>query len=310
MYEKHFGFLERPFALTPDPSFLYLSGKHSMAFAMLEYGLFNNAPVIVITGEIGSGKTTLIRHLLNRLDATSTVGLISNTHKGFGDIMQWVSMSFGLEHEGRDKVTMYRQFVEFLVGEFAYGKRTVLIVDEAQNMGVETLEELRLLSNINADKNLVLQIVLVGQPELRDTLRRPDLEQFAQRISADYHLDALDGGEVREYIRHRLSVAGGTRKLFLPDALDAIARYSGGVPRLINALCDMALVYAFAEGRLRVTGTIVTNMVEERRRRGLFGAGKLDVGGLETDKESSVHVNTPPVESSAVPAPQVKSTGI
>lgn len=310
MYEEHFGFRERPFALTPDPGFLYLSGKHSMAFAMLEYGLFNNAPVIVITGDIGSGKTTLIRHLLNHLDATSTVGLISNTHKGFGDIMQWVSMSFGLEHEGRDKVAMYRQFVDFLVGEFADGKRTVLIVDEAQNMGVETLEELRLLSNINADKNLVLQIVLVGQPELRDTLRRPDLEQFAQRISADYHLDALDAGETREYIRHRLSVAGGNRRLFLPDALDAIARYSGGVPRLINALCDTALVYAFAEGRLRVTSTIVTNMVEERRRRGLFGAGKLDVGVLETDTELSVHATAQSVESSPVVSPPIKSSGI
>jgi general secretion pathway protein A len=275
MYEKHFGFRERPFALTPDPSFLYRSRKHGMALTMLEYGLINDAPIIVITGEIGAGKTTLIRQLLNQLDDRTSVGLISNTHKAFGELIQWVAMAYGLPHEGRDKVSLYRAFVDFLIAEYAKGKRTVLIVDEAQNMDAETLEELRVISNINADKNLVLQLVLVGQPELRDTLRQKRLEQFAQRIAVDYHLDALEFKEAREYIQHRLEFAGGSKNIFQPDAILEIFRHSEGVPRLINALCDTALVYAFAEGRQRVTGKLVAEMIEEKKAKNLFGAGKI-----------------------------------
>ena len=276
MYEKYFGFAERPFSLNPDPAFLYRGRKHGTAAAMLEYGLLNDAPMIVISGEIGSGKTTLIRHLLNQLDATTTVGLISNTHKAFGELIQWVCVAFGLEHEGKDKVTLYRRFMDFLIHEYAKGKRTVLIVDEAQNMDTDTLEELRLISNINADKNLVLQLILVGQPELRATLHQPRMEQFAQRIAVDYHLEALELKETREYIQHRLTVAGGNKNLFLPDAILAIFQHAAGVPRLINSLCDSALVYAYAEGRLRVTGRIVNELVAEKKAKGLFGAGKID----------------------------------
>lgn len=276
MYERHFGFRERPFTLSPDPAFLYRSRKHGMALTMLEYGLINEAPIIVVTGEIGAGKTTLIRHLLNQFDERTAVGLISNTHKSFGYLMQWVAMAFGLPHEGKDKVALYQAFVEFLIGEYAKGRRTVLIVDEAQNMDVDTLEELRVISNINADKNLVLQTILVGQPELRDTLRQSRLEQFAQRIAVDYHLEALELKETREYIQHRLELAGGNRNIFMPDAVLAVFEHSAGVPRLINSLCDTALVYAFAEGRLRVNGKIVHTLVSEKKARGLFGAGKIN----------------------------------
>lgn len=276
MYERHFGFRERPFTLSPDPAFLYRSRKHGMALTMLEYGLINEAPIIVVTGEIGAGKTTLIRHLLNQFDERTAVGLISNTHKSFGYLMQWVAMAFGLPHEGKDKVALYQAFVEFLIGEYAKGRRTVLIVDEAQNMDADTLEELRVISNINADKNLVLQTILVGQPELRDTLRQSRLEQFAQRIAVDYHLDALELKETREYIQHRLELAGGNRNIFMPDAVLAVFEHSAGVPRLINSLCDTALVYAFAEGRLRVNGKIVNALVAEKQARGLFGAGKIN----------------------------------
>lgn len=276
MYERHFGFRERPFTLSPDPAFLYRSRKHGMALTMLEYGLINEAPIIVVTGEIGAGKTTLIRHLLNQFDERTAVGLISNTHKSFGYLMQWVAMAFGLPHEGKDKVALYQAFVEFLIGEYAKGRRTVLIVDEAQNMDADTLEELRVISNINADKNLVLQTILVGQPELRDTLRQSRLEQFAQRIAVDYHLEALELKETREYIQHRLELAGGNRNIFMPDAVLAVFEHSAGVPRLINSLCDTALVYAFAEGRLRVNGKIVNTLVSEKQARGLFGAGKIN----------------------------------
>lgn len=278
MYEKHFGFSERPFSLTPDPAFLYRSRKHGMALTMLEYGLMNDAPIIVISGEIGAGKTTIVRHLLNQLDSATSVGLISNTHNAFGDLLQWVAMAYGIAFENRDKVALYSDFIEFLIDQYEKGRRTVLIIDEAQNMSPAVLEELRVITNINADKNFVLQLILVGQPELRQTLRLPQLEQFAQRISVDYHLGTLDLQETREYIQHRLMVAGGSRSLFLPDAVIAVFQYTSGVPRLINSLCDMALVYAFAEGRLRVTGKIVHELVAEKRMKGLFGGGKLDYG--------------------------------
>jgi general secretion pathway protein A len=275
MYEKHFGFRERPFALSPDPAFLYRSRKHGMALTMLEYGLINEAPIIVVTGEIGAGKTTLIRHLLNQFDDRTAVGLISNTHKAFGELIQWVSMAFGLPHEGREKVALYQAFVDYLIAQFAKGRRTVLIVDEAQNMDADTLEELRVISNINADKHLVLQLILVGQPELRETLRQKRLEQFAQRIAVDYHLGALEFKETREYIQHRLELAGGNKNVFQPDAILEIFKHAEGVPRLINSLCDTALVYAFAEGRQRVSGKLVAEMIEEKKSRNLFGAGKL-----------------------------------
>ena len=275
MYEKHFGFREKPFSLTPDPAFLYLGRKHSMALTMLEYGVTNDAPIIVISGEIGSGKTTVIRHLLNTLQEDTTVGLISNTHKAFGELIQWVAMAFGLPFENKEKVALYSNFVDFLIREYSSGKRTVLIVDEAQNMDAAMLEELRVISNINADKNLVLQLVLVGQPELRDTLRQPNLEQFAQRVSVDYHLDPLDRLETREYIEHRLVTAGGARNVISRPAMELIFELSTGVPRIINSLCDTALVYAFADGKQKVTTKLVRDIVAEKKAKGLFGAGKI-----------------------------------
>ncbi|NNF16565.1 MAG: AAA family ATPase, partial [Gammaproteobacteria bacterium] len=170
MYEQFYKLDEKPFTLLPDPAFLYLGKKHQMALTMLQYGLANNSGFSVITGEIGSGKTTLIRRLLNEMDDDISVGLISNTHQSFGDLLQWVLMAFGLEHKGKEKVECYETFVNYVVEEYAGNKRTVLIIDEAQNLSIETLEELRMLSNINSDKNQVLQLILVGQPELRATL--------------------------------------------------------------------------------------------------------------------------------------------
>lgn len=246
-----------------------------MALAMLEYGLSTEAPIIVVTGEIGAGKTTLIRHLLNQFDNKFTVGLISNTHNSFGELMQWVCMAFGIDYQGKEKVSLYQAFVDFLLNEYAQGKRTILIIDEAQNMDSGTLEELRLISNINADKNVVLQLLIIGQPDLRETLRQKKLEQFAQRIAVDYHLGPLDLKETREYIQHRLVTAAGNKNTFQPDAILAVYQLSQGVPRLINSLCDQVLVYAFAEGRQRVTEKLVRDLVADKQVYGLFGAGKL-----------------------------------
>ena len=269
MYEKYFGFREKPFTLSPDPSFLYLGKKHRTAFAMLEYGISQGVGITVITGEIGSGKTTLIRHLLNSVEGNCTIGLISNTHRTFGELLQWACLAYGLPCDRREKVVLYKQFVEFMIGEYAKGNRTVLVVDEAQNMDATTLEELRVLSNINADKDQVLQLVLVGQPELRTTLSKPDLRQLVQRIGVAYHLRPLSLEETRTYIMHRLSVVGGNPDIFEPNAYGEVFEYSGGVPRLINKICDMAFVYAYAGKTTKVTGDLVREIVNEQRENGI-----------------------------------------
>lgn len=270
MYEAFYGLREKPFTLLPDPGFLYPSKKHQMALTLLEYGLMNQAGFTVISGDIGAGKTTLIRHLLDNMDRQLTVGMISNTHSSFGELLQWVLMAYGLEHANMDKVAMYQAFVDFIIEQYARNHRTVLIVDEAQNLSPEALEELRMLSNINADKDQALQVILVGQPELRDTLRRPDLIQFAQRVAVDYHLGPLSGKETPGYIRHRLEVAGGNPELFDEGACAAIHRFSGGVPRLINLLCDTALVYGYAEQLDTINEELVTEVAREKQEGGIF----------------------------------------
>jgi general secretion pathway protein A len=270
MYEDFYGFREKPFSITPDPSFLYFSRKHRMAYDLLEYGLMNQAGFNVISGEIGTGKTTLIRHLLGQMGPDMTVGLISNTHRSFGELLQWILFAYGLEYRGKEKVEMFHTFLDFMLQQYAHNKRTVLIVDEAQNMAPETLEELRMLSNVNADKDQVLQVILVGQAQLRDLLRRPDLEQFAQRIAVDYHLEALDQDETRIYIRHRVAVAGGNQDVFDDAACDALYQHSQGVPRLINLLCDTALVYGFAEQKPTIDAQIVHDVARDKAKGGIF----------------------------------------
>lgn len=240
-----------------------------MAFTMLQYGVVSQAGFTVIAGEIGCGKTTLIRHLLNHLDRDVTVGLISNTQHRIGELMQWVLLAFGLEYRNKEKVELYETFVNFVIDEYAKQRRTVLILDEAQNMDAQTMEELRMLSNINSEKDLVLQIILVGQPELRAMLRRPELEQFAQRIAADYYLEPLNAQETKDYIYHRLSVVGGDSSMFSAEACELVYRYTRGVPRLINVLCDNALVYGFAEQKKIIDGGIMADVVHDRRERAL-----------------------------------------
>ncbi len=270
MYESFYGFREKPFSLLPDPEFLYLGRQHSAAFAMLEYGLMHHLGITVITGEIGSGKTSLVRHLLNKLESNVAVGLIANTHQSFGELMPWVAFAFGLQYRNKTKVELYEAFVHFLIKEYAKGNRAVLIIDEAQNLNTDTLEELRMLSNINTDKDQVLQLILLGQPELRDMLRQRDLEQFAQRIAANYHLEPLGAEETRVYIHHRLRVAGGDPALFDSAACEIVYEHSRGTPRLINILCDMALVYGFAEQKRKVDAKILGEVISDKTRGGVF----------------------------------------
>ena len=284
MYESFYGLREKPFSLLPDPAYLYLSDKHQMALSLLEYSFLNQAGFCVISGATGAGKTTLIRHLLNQFGDHVSVGLITNTHQSFGELLRWILMAFNLNYHTDSQPQLYQTFVNYLIEQYAKNRNTILIVDEAQNMSVETLEELRMLSNINTDKDQVLQIILVGQPGLRDKLRRPELEQFAQRIAVDYHLEPLNQEEAHNYIRHRLKVAGGDPEMFTKDATDAVYRYSGGTPRLINLLCESVLVYGYAEGVTRLPARLVEDVVRERQANGLLPR----IAGLQMDVSAAM----------------------
>ena len=271
MYRQHFGLKAKPFSLIPDPRFLHFSDKHKVAYSLLEYGLHEQSGLTVITGEVGSGKTTLIRHLLSEIDQSElAIGLINNTHASLGDLTQWVALAFGIAHEDKDKVTLFRDVQDYLINEWANGKRAVLIVDEAQNMDKETLEELRLYTNINADGEQFLQIVLVGQPELRDILRAPELAQMAQRVSVEYHIEPLGWQDTANYIRHRLATASNEESveaashIFDSVAIAVIFYFSGGVPRLINTLCDFALVHAYAMGLQTINHSIALEVIRGR----------------------------------------------
>lgn len=270
MYESYYGLREKPFGLVPDPAFLYPSRHHQFALMMLEYAVLNRASFSLLTGEVGSGKTILIRQLLTRMGPDIRAGLISNTNRHCGKLLQWVCLAFGLDFRGQDDAELYQTFVDFLIEQYAAGKRAVLIVDEAQNLDPAMLEELRVLSNVNADQHLVLQTILVGQPELREVLRRRDLRQFAQRISTDYHLPTLTMQETRLYVQHRLSVAGGDPELIDTDAVDLAWARTSGIPRLVNQLCDTALVYGFADQRQRVDLATMEQVVQDRTSGGLF----------------------------------------
>jgi len=270
MYESFYGLNENPFALAPDPQFLVLASPHRRALTQLEYSLSSQAAFCLITGEVGSGKTTLIRYLLSKVEKSITIGLISNTSANFGRLLQWVCMSFGLEYGGKDDVELYELFTRFLIDQYSNAHKVVLIVDEAQNLGAARLEDLRVLSNINADKHLLLQTILVGQPELRAIIRAPEMLQLAQRISASCHIGALSVDEARTYVHHRLRVAGGSLLLFSNEAISLAHQHSGGIPRLINLYCDRALVYGYADGRPRIEAELMAEVIEDRRASGLI----------------------------------------
>lgn len=264
LYNDHFGFRERPFSLLPDPDFLFWSKAHKRAFSILEYGLVTRAPLTVVTGEVGTGKTTLIQALLRQVEDELTIGLISNAQGDRGDLLRWVLNALDVPMpEQADYVTAFQEFQNFVLGEYAAGRHVVLIVDEAQNLGAGTLEELRMLTNINSGKDELLQIILVGQPELRDLIRRPDLRQFAQRVTAVYHIDPMDLANTRDYILHRLRHVGGTGAEFSDAAIAHIFEESEGIPRVVNKLCDLALVYAASAGSPKVDSDTIRELIED-----------------------------------------------
>lgn len=274
-YLEHFGLRERPFALAPDPEFLYWSPEHRGAYAMLDYGLSTRAPITLLTGEIGAGKTTLLHHFIDSLGEGVTIGMISNARPGVNDVMRRVCAALGLNvPAGGDSADGFGAVQDFLLAEHAAGNRALLVIDEAQNLNRDALEDLRMLTNINAGRDEVLQLLLVGQPELRAMVRRPDLVQFAQRVSASYHLPRLDAASTAGYIASRVRQAGGNPNIFSRQAAEAIHQATGGVPRLINQLCDLALTYAYAEQQPMVKRDTVARVLADGVFFGAGGAGE------------------------------------
>jgi len=271
LYTEFFGLSRRPFALTPDPAFVYWSKLHQLAFVMLEFGYLNRAPITLLTGEIGAGKSTLMHHLLNTVGQDMRVGLVSNAQGDRGELLHWVLMSLDLSPEPSESyVQLFARFQRFLIDEYAKGRRVLLVIDEAQNMSRDSLEELRMLTNINSGSDELVQLLLVGQPELRDMLRQPGLRQFAQRVAASVHLPAMDAEMTAAYLDHRVRVAGATREIFRPDAAALIHDSAGGVPRLINQLADLSMVYAYTNDSPAVTRKTVEQVIDDGM---FFGAG-------------------------------------
>ncbi len=264
LYIEHFGLRERPFTLLPDPSFLYWSAQHKRAYSILEFGIISRAPITLITGEIGSGKTTLLQKLISQLDEDVTVGLVSNAQGGRGELLQWVLNALDVPATPRAPyVQLFQVLQDFLVAEYAEGRRVVLIFDEAQNLSREGLEEIRMLTNINSNKDELIQLILVGQPELRDAVLHPKMRQMAQRVAASFHLPRMDAETVAAYIAHRLKIAGGTGEEFSAEACNLIHEATAGVPRLVNQICEFSMLYAWSEEVHLVTSQTVKNVLKD-----------------------------------------------
>jgi general secretion pathway protein A len=266
LYQMHFGLLQAPFNITPDPSFLYLSASHREALAQLSYGIRARKGFVVLTGEVGTGKTTLIHTLLNDLNGSVQTALIFNTLVSPTDLLRSVCEEFGLIESKRPIQEIHDYLVslnEFLLECYRKGENCALIIDEAQNLSAEVLESIRLLSNFETSKDKLLQILLVGQPELALRLNSPELRQLKQRVMLRHHLRVLSLQECCEYVSNRLKVAGADRAIFTPHALESVYSYSSGIPRIVNVLCDNALLNAYALGRKEIEAGIIREVAED-----------------------------------------------
>src|ERR1700761_1072400 len=266
MYTAFFGLTEKPFAITPDPRYLYLSERHAEALAHLLYGINESGGFIQLTGGLGTGKTTVVRTLLSRVPHHADVAVILNPRVTPVEFLLTICEELGLPMETADRDSV-KQMVDALnrrlLAAHAEGRRIIVIVDEAQNLSAEVLEQVRLLTNLETPTQKLLQIILIGQPELRELLARNDLRQLAQRITGRYHLEPLSRDETQGYVRRRLKGAGATEEIFTPGALAEVHRLSAGVPRIINVTCDRALLGAYSEEERTVTASLVRRAAGE-----------------------------------------------
>jgi len=289
-YVEHFNLTEQPFRLTPDPDFVYWSKQHARAKAYMESTIWLADGFVVITGEIGSGKTTLLQSFLAELDEDIVYAVVSQTQLTATQFLQAVLTEFGFKPFNKRKVELLDMLNMFLIEQYSNGKKVLLIVDEAQNLSKKVLEEIRMLSGIETHKEKVLRIILAGQPELKDTLESPTLKQLVQRIRLRFHLGPLDRQELQAYVQHRLKCAGReSDDLFTNECYELIHRYAGGVPRLVNTLCDTALLCAFADSKAVVEGDDILAAIKElgwqehESNTGVFGTVKNAAVGQTTD---------------------------
>ena len=300
MYEAFYGLTSKPFQLNPDPSFYFGSKQHRRAKAYLEYGLLRNEGFIVITGEIGAGKTTIVRGLLESMDASSvTAANLVSTQLDAEDTLRMVGAAFGVRVKDVSKADLLMALEAFLVTQISEGKRSLLVVDEAQNLTARAVEELRMLSNFQFGKQALLQTFLVGQPEFRLILQHPKMQQLRQRVTATCHIGPLDIDETRGYIEHRLKCAGGTgRPKFEPGAFEAIFKATAGIPRRINSVCDRLLLLGFLGNKESLTVEDVDEVVNEMRdeaggpvNRNVSTRGFLDSGAHHAGADPLVDID-------------------
>ena len=267
MYTSFFGLKVNPFQITPDPEFVLLSRTHKKALTYLKYGIAETSGFVLVTGEVGTGKTTLIRTLMRDLPQNITLAQISNTKIGPEEMLPAIADDFGIDRGGKDRARLLASLTSFLIEQHSLGRKCLLIIDEAQNLTPDVLEEIRLLSNIETDKNKLMQIMLAGQPEFSNTLARPELRQLRQRISVTCNLQPLSEAETADYVLHRLEVAGNRSAVeFGGESLKAIYSFSKGIPRLINISCDFILLTAFTEKTKRITPSLVREVTGELER--------------------------------------------
>jgi general secretion pathway protein A len=264
MYDKFYGFKEVPFNLTPNSRFFFASDKHTTALDSLIYAINQRKGFVVITGEIGSGKTTVCRTLLNKLDKNTQVALITNTHVNSKDLLMTIMEDLGIEFEEGSKSKLLSQLNTYLIDQLQMDNNVVLIIDEAQNLKPSVLEEIRMLSNLETETEKLIQIILLGQPELKEKLAMQRLEQLRQRISVYFHLSPLSHEETKQYILHRLKVASSSDRQYITDgALEMIYQFSKGVPRLVNQLCDSAFLTGYVKEASMIDEQIVQEVIEE-----------------------------------------------
>ena len=269
MYEKFYHLKEKPFQIVPNPSYLYMSSVHETAVTYLEYGLMENVGFILLTGEVGTGKTTLVRHIMDQFESEKDIAVIFNTNVSADELICLVLQSFELEPEPASKTKNIETLYRFLIQKYAQNRPVLLIIDEAQNLSDEALEEVRMLSNLQSDDQSLLQIMLVGQPELKVRLKKPGHSAFSQRIAVNFYLSGLTDDETASYITHRLEKAGGNPNIFTPKAIEKIYHASKGIPRTINLLCDAALVYGFGYEFETIDAPVIEQVIIDKGGMGL-----------------------------------------
>lgn len=308
MYERFYQLRERPFALSPDPDYLYPSRVHQEALGYLRYGIEGHAGFVVITGEIGSGKTTLLQTLLRGLDRQTTVARLVNTMLGPEELIESILIDFGVETNGR-KPVMLKQLADFLVAERTAGRLVLLVIDEAQNLSLPALEEVRMLSNLETEKSKLVQIVLVGQPDLRDQLAQPALEQLRQRVTVSYHLEPLDADETAAYINHRLRRAAAGAPLEFPrEVTDLVHARSQGLPRIVNVICDAMLLFGYGAEKHAIDLALAQEALSELEATGVLRP--VDEAPVAAPGPATAHASqmSAPAERTAMrPTPSARS---